>query len=119
MKTPNELFETFEQLATDAKCGITDLMLKHNISSLNTHAYIYEHNFDLIDVGVYERHMDAMFYEPVSSVILDNEGLHIFYSGESSGECYDPTITDWLNVYSLVFDILSAVDAGEVELITA
>lgn len=118
MRTPNEMFEALAQLATDSKCGITDLLMKHNVSQLNTAVYMQEFGFDYIDVSVYDRKLDAMFYEPISSVVLDDAGLHLFYNGETSGECYEPTTTDWINVYSLVYDIFTAIDNFMVGLVT-
>ena len=118
MQTPNELFEQLAKLATDSKCGITDLMMKHNVATLNTEVYMTEYGFDYIDISVYDRKIDAMFYEPVNRVVLDDAGLHLFYNGETSGECYEPTTIDWMNVYSLVYDIFTAVDNDVVELFT-
>ena len=115
MKTPNELFEMFAVIATEAKCGITDLMMKHNVTTLNTAEAMYDYGFDFVDISVYDRKMDAMFYEPISSVVLDDTGLHLFYNGETDGECYEPTTTDWMNVYSLVYDIFTAIDNGTYE----
>ena len=55
MKTPNELFEMFAVIATEAKCGITDLMMKHNVTTLNTAEAMYDYGFDFVDISVYDR----------------------------------------------------------------
>jgi hypothetical protein len=93
-------------------------MQKHNVSTLNTSVYMHEYGFDYVDVSVYDRKMDCMFFEPVSFIQLENGYLRIFYNGETDGECYEMRNTDWMNVYSLVFDIFKAVDKNEVELFT-
>jgi hypothetical protein len=60
-----------------------------------------------------------MFYEPIAMITLgEQDNIHIHYSGEESGECYEPTTTDWMNVYSLVYAIFEDVDKGEIELFT-
>lgn len=117
--TPNDIYTRFVQMAMDSKNGIIKLMKEHNVSSLNTSVYMHEYGFDYIDVSVYDRKMDCMFFEPVSFVSLDEENkVHIFYNGELDGECYDIRSVDWMNVYSLVYDIFKAVDNKEVELFT-
>jgi hypothetical protein len=42
----------------------------------------------------------------------------LFYDGEESGECYDPSVIDMMNVYSLVYDIFEDVDNGKMDLFT-
>jgi hypothetical protein len=80
---------------------------------------MFDYNYDYTDISVYDRKMDCIFYEPISSVTLDeNDNVHLFYNGEESGECYEPTTTDWLNVFSLVYEILKDVNANLVELHT-
>ena len=119
MKTPNELFRTLAELGASAKSGIIKMMKDHNVTSINTKVYIMDYGFDYIDISVYDRKMDAMFYDMVSMVTLDDmDEVHLFYEGEGSGECYGPTTTDWLNVYSLIYDIFDNVDRAEVGLIT-
>lgn len=115
---PNELFEICDKAGEKAKERIINLMQKHNVSSLNTAIYMHEYGFDYIDISVYVRKMDAMFFEPVSFITLENDNLRIFYNGETDGECYDMRNTDWMNVYSLVFDIFKAIDNKDVELFT-
>ena len=119
MKTPYDLFATFAELGNTAKQNIVDLMKSHSIKSLNTKVYMYDYEYDLVDVGVYNRKMDCVFYEPIAMITLDEQdNIHIHYGGEESGECYEPTTTDWMNVYSLVYDIFENVDKGEIELFT-
>ena len=115
---PNDLYETQFKAGETAKNEIIRLMQKHNVSTLNTSVYMHEYGFDYVDVSVYDRKMDCMFFEPVSFIKLENGYLRIFYNGETDGECYDMRNTDWMNVYSLVFDIFKAVDKNEVELFT-
>lgn len=115
---PNDLYETQFKAGETAKNEIIRLMQKHNVSTLNTSVYMHEYGFDYVDISVYDRKMDCMFFEPVSFITLENGNLHIFYNGETDGECYDMRNTDWMNVYSLVFDIFKAVDKNEVELFT-
>jgi hypothetical protein len=79
---------------------------------------MYDYGYEFVDISVYHRKMDAMFYEPVSMVTLDEDGLHLFYDGEESGECYDPSVIDMMNVYSLVYDIFEDVDNGKMDLFT-
>lgn len=118
MKTPNEIFEMFATIAKESKENIIALMREHNINSLNTFTYMNDYGFDYVDISVYDRKLDGTFYEPITQIVLDEEGIHLFYDGESSGECYEPTTTDWANVYSLVYDIFLAVDKGEIEIFT-
>ena len=119
MKTPNDLFATFSELGTTARQNIIDLMKSHEVNSLNTKTYMYDYGYDFVDVSVYNRKMDAMFYEPIAMVTLDEQdNIHILYDGEESGECYEPTTTDWLNIYSLVYVIFEDVDKGMVDLFT-
>ena len=119
MKTPNELFGTFIELGKTAQEGILKLMKDHNVTSINTKVYIMDYDFDYVDISVYDRKMDAMFYDMLSMVTIDEKDeIHLFYEGEDSGECYDPSITDWMNVYSLIYDIFDEVDRAEVGLIT-
>jgi hypothetical protein len=119
MKTPYDLFATFAELGNTARQNIIDLMKSHGVKSLNTNIYIYYYEFELVDVGVYNRKMDCMFYEPITMITLDEQdNIHIHYDGEESGECDEPTTTDWMNVYSLVYDIFENVDKGEIELFT-
>jgi hypothetical protein len=119
MKTPYDLFATFAELGNTARQNIIDLMKSHGVKSLNTNIYIYYYEFELVDVGVYNRKMDCMFYEPIKMITLDEQdNIHIHYDGEESGECDEPTPTDWMNVYSLVYDIFENVDKGEIELFT-
>ena len=118
-KTPNELFATFSELGTTARQNIVDLMKSHEVNSLNTKRYMYDYGYEFVDVSVYHRKMDCMFYEPISMVTLDEQdNIHIFYDGEESGECYEPTTTDWLNIYSLVYDIFEDVDNDKIYIIT-
>lgn len=119
MKTPNELFGIVAECGRTAKANIIKLMKDHNVTSINTKVYIMDYGFDYIDISVYDRKMDAMFYDMVSMVTLDKKDeVHLFYEGEGSGECYDPTTTDWMNVYSLIYDIFDNVDRAGVGLIT-
>ena len=119
MKTPNELFATFTELGNTAKQNIIDLMKSHEVNSLNTKVYMYDYGYEFVDVSVYNRKMDCMFYEPIAMVTLDEQdNIHILYDGEESGECYEPTTTDWLNIYSLVYVIFEDVDKGMVDLFT-
>ena len=119
MKTPYDLFATFAELGNTAKQNIIDLMKSHSIKSLNAKVYMYDYEYDLVDVSVYNRKMDCMFYEPIAMIILDDQdNIHIHYDGEESGECYEPTTNDWMNVYSLVYTIFEDVDNGEIELFT-
>ena len=119
MKTPNDLFTTFSELGTTARQNIIELMKSNEVNSLNTKTYMYDYGYDFVDVSVYNRKMDAMFYEPIAMVTLDEQdNIHILYDGEESGECYEPTTTDWLNIYSLVYVIFEDVDKGMVDLFT-
>jgi hypothetical protein len=118
MRTPNELFTAFNEIRRDATQGIIELMKSHEVNSLNTKTYMYDYGYEFVDISVYLRKMDAMFYEPVSMVTLDEDGLHLFYDGEESGECYDPSVIDMMNVYSLVYDIFEDVDNGKMDLFT-
>lgn len=119
MKTPNDLFTTFSELGTTARQNIIELMKLNEVNSLNTKTYMYDYGYDFVDVSVYNRKMDAMFYEPIAMVTLDEQdNIHILYDGEESGECYEPTTTDWLNIYSLVYVIFEDVDKGMVDLFT-
>ena len=119
MKTPNDLFATFTELGTTARQNIIDLMKSHEVNSLNTKRYMYDYGYEFVDVSVYNRKIDCMFYEPIAMVTLDEQdNIHILYDGEESGECYEPTTTDWLNVYSLVYDIFDDVDNGKMDLFT-
>ena len=118
MKTPNDPFATFSELGTTSRQNIIELMKSHEVKSLNIKTYIFDYEYDYVDISVYHRRMDCMFYEPVSMVTLDEDGLHLFYDGEESGECYEPTTTDWLNVYSLVYDIFEDVDNDKMDLFT-
>lgn len=119
MKTPIELFGIVAECGRTAKANIIKLMKDHNVTSINTKVYIMDYGFDYIDISVYDRKMDAMFYDMVSMVTLDDmDEVHLFYEGEGSGECYDPTTTDWLNVYSLIYDIFDNVDKANVGLNT-
>ena len=119
MITPTELFGTYDEIGTTAKQNIVELMKSHNVSAINTLVYMYDYEYDYIDISVYNRKMDCMFYEPISSVTLDeNDNVHLFYNGEESGECYEPTTIDWLNVFSLVYEILKDVNANLVALHT-
>ena len=118
-KTPNDLYGKLVSIERDSKEKIVELFKTHNITSLNTSEYMNELGFDYVDISIYDRKMDCTFYEPLSMVTYDDNGLHLFYNGEDSGECYDVRTTDWLNVYSLVYDILKAYDNNEItELIT-
>lgn len=119
MKTPYDLFATFAELGNTARQNIVDLMKSHNIKSLNTKVYMYDYEYDLVDVGVYDRKMDCVFYEPIAMLTLDEQdNIHIHYDGENSGECNEPSTTDWMNVYALVYDIFEDVDNGEIDLFT-
>lgn len=119
METPIQLFTAFDRLGKAAKQNIIELMKSHNVKAINTLVYMYDYGYDYTDISVYNRKMDCMFYEPISSVTLDeNDNVHLFYNGEESGECYEPTTTDWLNVYSLIYDILKGVDEKSVGLFT-
>lgn len=119
MKTPNELFDTYAELGTTAKQNIVELMKSHNVKDINTLVYMYDYGYDYTDISVYNRKMDCMFYEPISKVTLDeNDYIHLYYSGEESGECYEPTILDWMNVYSLLYDIFQNVDEHRIGLFT-
>lgn len=119
MKTPYDLFATFADLGATARQNIIDLMKSHCIKSLNTKVYMYDYEYDLVDVSVYNRKMDCVFYEPIAMITLDDQDdVHIHYDGEESGECYEPSTTDWMNVYSLVYDIFADVDKGEIDLFT-
>lgn len=119
MKTPYDLFATFAELGTTAKQNIIDLMKSHCIKSLNAKVYMYDYEYDLVDVSMYNRKADCVFYEPIAMLTLDDQdNIHIHYDGEESGECYEPTTTDWLNVYSLVYNIFEDVDNGEIDLFT-
>ena len=118
MRTPNELFTAFNNIKIDATQGIIELMKSHGVNSLNTKTYMYDYGYEFVDISVYHRKMDAMFYEPVSMVTLDEEGLHLFYDGEESGECYEPSVTDMMNVYSLVYDIFEDVDNDKIDIFT-
>ena len=119
METPYDLFATFAELGNTAKQNIVDLMKSHNIKSLNTKVYMYDYEYDLVDVGVYDRKMDCVFYEPIAMLTLDEQdNIHIHYDGEDSGECYEPSTTDWMNVFALVYDIFEDVDNGKIDLFT-
>ena len=119
MKTPYNLFATLADLETTARRNIIDLMKSHCIKSLNAKVYMYDYEYDLVDIGVYDRKMDCVFYQPLAMIILDEQdNVHIHYDGEESGECYVPATTDWLNIYSLVYDIFYDVDNGEIDLFT-
>lgn len=119
MKTPYDLFATFAELGNTARQNIIDLMKSHGVKSLNTKVYIYDYEYDIVDVGVYDRKMDCVFYYPLAMITLDEQdNIHIHYDGEESGECYEPATTDWMNVYSLVYVIFEDVDKGEIELFT-
>lgn len=115
MKTPYDLFATFAELGNTARQNIVDLMKSHGVKSLNTNVYMYEYDYDLVYVSVYNIKMDCVFYEPIAMITLDEQDkIHIY--GEESGGCYEPMPTDWLNIYSLVYDIFNDVDNGEIEL---
>ena len=117
MKTPYDLFATFAELGKIARQNIVDLMKSHGVKSLNTNVYMYDYEYDIVDVGVYNRKMDCVFYEPIAMITLDEQdNIHIHYNGEESGECDEPAPTDLMNVYSLVYDIFNDVDNGEIEL---
>lgn len=116
MRTPNELYKNFDEIRIDAIDGIINLMSDHNVTSLNTEFYMNDLGFDYVDISVYDRKLDAMFYDPVNRIVLDEDGLHLFSGGESDCECYEPSTVDWMNVYSLVYDIFTAVDSKQVEL---
>ena len=117
MKTPYDLFDTFAELGNTARQNIVDLMKSHGIKILNTNVYMYDYEYDIVDVGVYNRKMDCVFYEPIAMITLDEQdNIHIHYNGEENGECDDPTPTDLMNIYSLVYDIFNDVDNGEIEL---
>ena len=118
MRTPNELFTAFNEIRRDATQGIIELMKSHEVNSLNTKTYMYDYGYDYVDISVYHRKLDCMFYEPVSMVTVDEDGLHLFYDGEESGECYDPSVVDMMNVYSLIYDIFEDVDNGTIYLFT-
>lgn len=118
MRTPNELFTAFDEIRRDANQGIIELMKSHEVNSLNTKTYMYDYGYEFVDISVYHRKMDAMFYEPVSMVTLDEDGLHLFYDGEENGECYEPSVIDMMNVYSLVYDIFEDVDNNKIDLFT-
>lgn len=119
MRTPNDLFDTYAELGTTAEKNTIELMKSHNVKSLNTQIYMYDYGYEYVDISVYNRKMDCMFYEPMCKITLDEKDkLHIFYNGEESGECYEPTITDWMNIYSLVYDIFENVDENRVGLFT-
>lgn len=119
METPIQLFTAFDRLGKAAKQNIIELMKSHNVKAINTLVYMYDYEYDYTDISVYNRKMDCMFYEPISSVTLDeNDNVHLFYNGEESGECYEPTTTDWLNVYSLIYEIFKGVDEKSVGLFT-
>lgn len=118
MKTPNDLFATFSELGTTSRQNIIELMKSHEVNSLNTKRYMFDYGYDYVDISVYHRKMDCMFYEPISMVTLDKEGLHIFYDGEESGESYDTSVVDMMNVYSLIYNIFEDVDKGMVDLFT-
>ena len=119
MKTPYDLFATFAELGNTARQNIVDLMKSHSITSLNTKVYMYDYEYELVDVGVYDRKADCVFYEPIAMITLDDQdNIHIHYDGEESGECYEPSTTDLMNVYSLVYSIFEDVDKGEIELFT-
>jgi hypothetical protein len=119
MKTPYDLFATFAELGTTARQNIVELMKSHCIKSLNTKVYMYDYDYDLVDIGVFDRKIDCVFYEPIAMITLDEQdNIHIYYAGEESGECYEPTTTDWMNIYSLVYDIFVDVDNGKIELFT-
>ena len=119
METPIQLFTAFDRLGKAAKQNIIELMKSHNVKVINTLVYMYDYGYDYTDISVYNRKMDCLFYEPISSVTLDeNDNVHLFYNGEESGECFEPTTTDWLNVYSLIYDILKGVDEKSVGLFT-
>lgn len=119
MRTPNELFTAFDEIRRDATQGIINLMKSHEVNSLNTKRYMYDYGYEFVDVSVYHRKMDCMFYEPIAMVTLDEQdNIHILYDGEESGECYEPTTTDWLNIYSLVYDIFDDVDNDKIYIIT-
>ena len=119
MKTPNDLFSTFAELGNTARQNIVELMKSHHIKSLNTKVYMYDYGYDYVDISAYNRKMECMFFEPISMITLDEQdNIHIFYDGEESGECQYPTTTDWLNVYSLVYDIFEDVDSNNIDLFT-
>ena len=119
METPIQLFTAFNRLGENAKKNIAELMKYQDVRKLNTKVYMLDYGYDYTDISVYNRKMDCMFYEPISSVTLDeNDNVHLFYNGEESGECFEPTTTDWLNVFSLVYEILKDVNANLVELHT-
>ena len=118
MKTPNDLFATFTELGTTARQNIIDLMKSHEVNSLNTKTYMFDYGYEYVDISVYHRKIDCMFYEPVSMVTLDEDGLNLFYDGEESGECYEPSVVDMMNVYSLIYDIFEDVDNGTMDLFT-
>ena len=115
---PNDLYTTQIEAREIARNEIIRLMKKHNVSSLNTSIYMTEYGYDYVDISVYDRKMDCMFFEPVSFIKLENDKLRIFYNGETDGESYDMRSSDWMNVYSLVFEIFKAVDNNNVELFT-
>lgn len=117
MKTPYDLFATFAELGNTARQNIIDLMKSHGVKSLNTNVYMYDYEYDLVDVSVYNRKADCMFYEPIAMITLDEQdNIHIH--GGESGDRYEPMTTDWMNIYSLVYDIFNDVDKGEIELFT-
>ena len=119
MKTPYDLFATFAELGNTARQNIVDLMKSHSIKSLNAKVYMYDYEYELVDVGVYDRKADCVFYQPIAMITLDDQdNIHIHYDGEESGECYEPSTTDLMNVYSLVYSIFEDVDKGEIELFT-
>lgn len=122
MKTPFDLFATFAELGDTARQNIVALMKSHSIKSLNTKVYMYycDYEYDIVDVGVYDRKADCVFYEPITMLTLDEQdNIHIHYDREDAlNECYEPTTTDWLNIYSLVYDIFIDVDSGKIDLFT-
>ncbi len=117
-KTPDKLFTKFNEIRSNATQGIIELMKSHKVNSINTKPYMYTFGYDFVDVSIYNRRLDATFYEPISMVTLDEDGLHLFYDGEESGECHKPSVIDMLNVYSLVYDIFKDVDDGNIGLYT-
>lgn len=119
MKTPYDLFATFAELGNTARQNIIDLMKSHCVKSLNTKVYMYDYEYDLVSVSVYDRKIDCVFFHPIAMITLDEQdNIHIHYDGEESGECYEPTTDDWLNIYSLVYNIFVDVVNGEIDLFT-
>ena len=79
---------------TDAiKNGLVD---GQNIMFTTANAVDNDYGYDYTDISVYNRKMDCMFYEPISSVTLDeNDNLILVMDGMDTPRRYHITKYDY------------------------